>query len=443
MKIKRITIGNYKNIAETTLDLTKMISLVSTNNYGKTNILEAIRFAFDFISASTKERNTMMGYRRGIPLSPTLAGNIEFDCPDLGIYRYVRYGFKFAWYNDQDSGGIITDETLEMRSSESVRYTAYLKRNKGQYKASKEKSGFRNLSLAQDVLAINVIPSFEEIDISPVICKIKKLGYRMCNTLELDKSFQPNPIEFGFDAKSSLAFDDDDIPRALSVLKKEYPDQFDLFIETIYDLFPEFKHIELSSYALKGMVPQLKAVVLSPEDGDGSSIGIEDKTSIPYHVKDEIYRLIIHSYHLNQPLSMEHMSTGTKRIFWLIANAIFSGCYNTNILGVDEIETSIHPKMISSLLEALSEILGNTSMIVTSHSPYLIQYLKPESIYVGIPNENGVAKFKRIHSSKVKNIINTARSLDTSVGEYIFELMSGDSDSAEILTAYLEDNCNG
>ena len=96
MRIKRITIGNFKNLAETTLDLTRMIALVSTNNYGKSNLLEAIRFGFDFISASPKERNTMMRWRRGIPLSPELAGKeykfvIEFDDPELNQYRFVRY----------------------------------------------------------------------------------------------------------------------------------------------------------------------------------------------------------------------------------------------------------------------------------------------------------------------------------------------------------------
>ena len=126
----------------------------------------------------------------------------------------------------------------------------------------------------------------------------------------------------------------------------------------------------------------------------------------------------------------------------MIANAVFGGSYHTNILGVDEIETSIHPKMIRRLLEALSDILEETSMIVTSHSPYLIQYLKPESIYVGVPNDSGVATFRRIHPSKVKNLISTTRELETSVGEYLFELMSGDEDSAAILSAYLEDSCN-
>ena len=44
MRIKRITIGNFKNLAETTLDLTHMIALVSTHNYGKSNLLEATRW---------------------------------------------------------------------------------------------------------------------------------------------------------------------------------------------------------------------------------------------------------------------------------------------------------------------------------------------------------------------------------------------------------------
>lgn len=79
-------------------------------------------------------------------------------------------------------------------------------------------------------------------------------------------------------------------------------------------------------------------------------------------------------------------------------------------------------------------------MIITSHSPYLIQYLKPDSIYVGVPNEDGVASFRRIHPKKIKYLLNTTRKLETSIGEYLFELMSGDSDSSKILSAYLEDN---
>lgn len=437
MKLNSITVGNFKNLEETTIDLNSMVAIVSTNNYGKSNLLEAIRFGFDFISASPKGRANMMRWTRGIPLVPSLANkdfvfSLEFDSNTAGEYRFIRYSFSFAWINDNNTGACITDENIEARATESVRYTSYLKRKEGMFRAGKNVTGFRKANFGKEVLAIDVLSSIDNIELGDTISQIKELTYRICDTLELSRSFQPTPIEFDFNDNSGLAFDDDDIPKALSVLQKENPDKYELFIETIYDLFPEFKKIELKSYALKEKENfQLKTVMFSSQEDDSQNF------DIPYHIKDEVYKLIIDSQFLNQPISMEYMSTGTKRLIWLIASAIFGSNCGTNIIGVDEIETSIHPKMIKNLLESINDILQDTSMIVTSHSPYLIQYLKPESIYVGLPNNNGVASFKKIQHTKIKSLAKRTKELGTSIGEYLFELMAGDEDDAAILSAYL------
>lgn len=436
MRIKRITVGNFKNIAETTLDCSRMIALVSVNNYGKSNLLEAIRFGFDFISGSSKTRTRQMHWRRGIPLSPALMGkdfvfSVEFDEPELGEYRFGRYGYRFAWYNDQNTGARITDETLELRPTESVRYTAYLKRNEGKYRSSKSTTAFRKLSLTNEALAIDAIELSEDVEITKVIRRLKKIGYRICDSLELDDSFMPNPIEFDVE---NVVLANEDIPRTLALLRNKRPDLYDRYIETIYELFPEFLKIELQTMVVREKASQSSSIKFT-ETGEYQK---EELPEIPYHIRDEIHRIVIESKYLNQPISMEHMSTGTKRIFWLIANAVLSEYRGIHILGIDEIETSIHPKMIRSLLEAVEENLGSASMIVTSHSPYMIQYLKPESIYIGLPNENGVAHFHRIQEGKVKRLLNVTRKIDTSVGEFLFELMSGDDDATKILASYLE-----
>lgn len=444
MILKSITVGNFKNIDLTTLDLKKMISLISVNNYGKSNLIDAIRFGFDFITASVKVRNTMMHWVKGIPLVESLADkdftfSIEFEDTSLNEYRYVRYGYSFSWVKDDGSGAVITDESIEIRSNESIRYTSYLKRNFGKYKAGKSKTGFRNISLAKDTLAIDILSSLDNVEISNVVTAIKSIGYRMCNSLEVDDSYQPGVIEFDFTPDSKFPLDDNDIPRALNILNQKNPQQFTLFLETIYDLFPEFKDIKLQSYTLKEEDSQRIKALIDSSASTISTTSKDQEPKVPYRIRDEIYRLIIQSVYLNQPISMEHMSTGTKRIFWLIANAIFGESYGINLLGVDEIETSIHPRMTKNLLESLSDILGDASMILTSHSPYIIQYLKPESIYIGVPNDQGLAKFKRIQPSKIKNILTLSRDLEISIGEYLFELMSGDKDSADILLSYLED----
>ena len=95
--------------------------------------------------------------------------------------------------------------------------------------------------------------------------------------------------------------------------------------------------------------------------------------------------------------------------------------------------------MLKSLLENLDEVLDNTSLIVSSHSPFLVQYVKPEKIYVGVPNDAGIARFKRVQSGQVKALVNSARNLGMSVGEYLFELMTGDEDASKMLSFYLED----
>ena len=56
-----------------------------------------------------------------------------------------------------------------------------------------------------------------------------------------------------------------------------------------------------------------------------------------------------------------------------------------------------------------------------------------------MPNTNGTAEFRKTKNSRIKALIKTARDNALSVGEYLFELMSGDRDAIETLAFYLED----
>lgn len=56
MKINSITVGGFKNLNTTKLELDNICAIISPNNYGKSNLLEAIDFGFDFIHESRKGR---------------------------------------------------------------------------------------------------------------------------------------------------------------------------------------------------------------------------------------------------------------------------------------------------------------------------------------------------------------------------------------------------
>lgn len=440
MKINSITVGGFKNLNTTKLELDNICAIISPNNYGKSNLLEAIDFGFDFIHESRKGRKSMMGWVRGIPLCLALENSeyrfeIEFEDEELGEYKYVRYGFSFKWHRDDEKGDCITDEWIETRENTSVRYTSYLKRKEGKYRKSKSTTAYRKIELDGLQLAIDVLGLIEDIEIVNVINAIQRIAFRVCSSLDLRDRYQPSPLEYIEDGEDSIRFDDTDVPKALQRLKNKAPELYELFEESLSIMFPEFTSINLNEYTLTDQNVE-RQMMVTVADKKLSEEEIEKE--IPFKLREHIYRLFVKCDYMNQPLSMANMSTGTKRVIWLLANAYIANYMEAGIVGIEEIETSIHPKMMRQLLEIITEALGNAPLIISSHSPYLVQYLKPDKIYIGVPNNRGVAEFRRIQKNKMKVIISNSRDMGLSVGEYLFELLSGDSDSYEMLESFLE-----
>jgi predicted ATPase len=436
MKLLSLTVGGFRNIAETTIELGGITTFVSPNNYGKSNLLKAIEFATIFINESPRTRSVMMGYVGGIPLVPELAKEdfrfqVEFEDPDLGEYRFVRYGFSFSWRRDDGTGQVITDETIEINPQRGGRWTNYLRRDKGKYKKSHDTRSFRTIQLDGNQLAIDVLTAIEDIDINPAIKMIKEIGFMLCASIDASSRFRPTPLEIKDDAEGEkmVAFDDEDLPRAMYRLKVNHKERYDDLLSALFTLFPEFEDISVNPYELKKEEHDALEKTLQTPDGE------ED---VPFRIRDELYRMTVRSSNLNQPVNITMMSMGTQRIVWLLTNVIIAEAYDAQCIGIEEVETSIHPKMLGELLELLDENIGETSLLITSHSPFLIQYLKPQQIYIGEPSDNGIARFKRIREDEVEKINSYAHDRGLGFGEYLFELMSSDSDGSAMLASVLE-----
>lgn len=437
MKLLSVAVSGFRNVAQTTIELGGISAIVSPNNYGKSNLLQAIDFGFEFMKSSSRQRESMMRSLNCMPLNPKLANDdfrfsITLDDPALGEYRFVRYGFSFAWLRDDGEGCRITDETIEISSKERGPWTNYLKRNEGKYKKSHDTRSFRSISLDGTKLAIDVLTAIEDIDINGAIKSVLSASFDICDSLDTDNRFRSTPLELKVQHPddSFVMFDDEDLSRSLFHLSKASPERYEDFQAAVYTLFPEFEEISAVSYAINPEEHSRLVEMLGAADAD---------TDIPFRIKDELYRLMIKSSHVNQPVDVSYMSTGTKRIIWLIANVMIAGAKGAGGIGIEEVETSIHPRMTQELLEILNESVADTSLLLTSHSPYLIQYLKPEKVYVGVPNEDGVAYFRKMRPSKVKGAVAAAYNHGFGLGEYLFSLMSDDGDGARVLRGLLED----
>lgn len=416
MKIKSLFLSGFRNIQNTRIEIDGITALVSPNNYGKSNILHGLAFAFEFIVAGERQRKAMLSSKSAIPLTKVLEREpfrfeVEFHDPKFGDYAFVRYGFELAWYRDDGQGQRILDEWIDMRTHESVKYTGYLKRGVGKYRNTKESQALRNINLEHFQLAVDMLSAVDDLAYANVVDSIRKLSFRSCSAIDSDRYFEPFPFEpIGV---AQFSFDALDISTLLAKLKSENSNRFFLFVEAAKNLFPEILEIEIKTVKFgEGMKFVLEKDQSNQEDEDP-----------PFKIREELHKVYVKVKHLNQTISAEYLSEGTRRLFGLLA-IMFSSDANTHLIGIEELESSIHPRLLEQTLNLLHENLGDLSLLVTSHSPYLIQYLKLDKIYIGVPNDEGVARFQPVQKGKMGNLVRNADDLGLSAGEYLFELMS-------------------
>ncbi len=439
MKIQRLSVSGFRNIKNVTVDASGITVLAATNNFGKSNVIDAISLGMRFINMSPQERDMQFGIVRNMPLVPALSREpyrftVSFDVEGLSEYRHAEYSFSFLWERDDGTGAKIVDETLVITPEGGKRGTAYLKRREEKYRKGYGTRSWRNISLDTDQLAIDVLTAVDDIGINPIIRDIKRLKvflYHDIDPAEIGR-MRMAPIALAGSRESAAFADDPEFPHALYRLKEEYPDRYDGFTSDVLELFPEFKGLSVERYEIASKERErLKEMLGGTDDSEDEAI--------PFRVRDDLYRIVIDSQWLNQPLDISYMSDGTSRVIWLIANTIFASIDGGSFIAIEELETSVHPRLMKGLLEILDEERGDIPILITSHSPYLVQYLKLGNVYLGAGDTDGAAVFGRISPAKQGRFVDAARANGMAPGEYIFELMSGDEDAQRLLEAYLED----
>jgi predicted ATPase len=95
------------------------------------------------------------------------------------------------------------------------------------------------------------------------------------------------------------------------------------------------------------------------------------------------------------------LSDGTLRIF-----GILLALYQTpapSLLVIEEPEQTVHPGVLGVLADAFREAAETTQLIITTHSPNLIDYFAPEEVRV-VSLEGGLTKVGHIKQSQVEAV---------------------------------------
>lgn len=388
MEINKLTLSGFCNIKQFEINLTDFNALVAPNNYGKSNILEGIRFAFKFITSSVSVREAMMSDAAYIPINIVTSEipfkfGIEFTNSEKASQVKYSYSFSFEWAkNNKDVGSCIVEECLTETSLEYRRPHTLIKRTKqdeGLYVSSPTGRCRNNANVGAKELVIDSLATMDGLFFQDVLKGIKHLGLNLVETSSFDKQ---QLCKFIFN------------------LKEQEPLRYSMFEDAVTHIVSNIETI----------APTCSKLSLAAGD-------------VPYRIEDAIYDIRINEKSNNQDISISRISSGSRRIITIIAEIIKAEMTGSSIICIEELENSVHPKLLENIILLVQSFAEGITIITTSHSPYLVRYLKSRQLTFGLPNSEGVASFHKLKKTKVKTVVKRASAMELTLGEYMFELM--------------------
>lgn len=406
MRLESITIEGFKNIDKVSIELGEGITaLVSPNGYGKTNVIEAIRFAMDYIHADPESKSEMMSELSCVPVNRDFVGenfSVEFsfahdyeDNSSKGVY-----GFEFEWLYDPDKRGIVK-EWLEIREEEkSKRFNKMISRDGNAYYRSAPTGRCSTpIEVAPNELVINRIAHDSKLFYHSIVSELNQITMHDNLTEQID------------------------LPTFLYELKQKNATRFQIIGSALTTVFEDIEAIDAQQISV------------------ARQHGVKASNKVPFVNDNSMYSLYVKKKSLNQPIDYRCLSRGEKAVLMMMACQMLSEQRGDVMFCLDEPENSLHPELIQSyidLLEQLQLSAPDCSILITTQNPFILQYLMTRKIYIALPNERTAADFRKISDKRVKQLWKDSDSCDESVGLYILDLLSSDEDGIMQLKSYLE-----
>jgi len=326
--ITRVILRNYKSIGHCDVRLGPLTYLVGINGSGKSNFLDALHLVRDALTGSLdnalNERGGLSEVRRRSSGQPTHFGiRLELRLPSgqCGHYAFSVGALEERGYEVQTEECVI----------EGIGKGPFFQIDRGKLRASSE-SAFP--SVTPDRLALVAASGLTVF--RPMFDALTSTGFYNLNPKLMRELQKPQEGRLLKPAGENIA-------SVIGHLERVAPEQ----LAVVQDY-------------LQTVVPMVQ--------------GVERKQIGPMETL-EFRQEMAGARHPWRFLA-QNMSDGTLRALGILV-ALFQGNpdHSPTLVGIEEPETALHPAASAALREALTRASGQTQVIVTSHSPDLLDDL--------------------------------------------------------------------
>lgn len=356
--ITRVVLRNYKSIAACDVRLSPLTYLVGANGSGKSNFIDALHFVRDALSGSLdnaiNERGGLSEVRRRSSGHPTHFGiRLEFKLPngERGVYAFAVGALPSGGYEVQ-------------REECSVGGTGkgpYFLLEHGKLVKTSETTF---PTVTADRLAL--VSASGLAVFRPVYDALVAMGFYNLNPKVIRELQKPQDGRL-------LKPSGENIASVIGHLLRTNPEALGTIQEYLHAVVP--------------MVHGVERQVVGPME----SLSFQQDMAGAKHP----WRFLA-----------QNMSDGTLRALGILT-ALFQGNsdHSPSLIGIEEPETALHPAASAALREALGRAAERTQVLVTSHSPDLLDDLDiPADSLLVVASEEGATRVAPVDNASKRAI---------------------------------------
>lgn len=363
-RIEYLKVKNYRALRSIELtDLTPLTVLLGPNGSGKSTVFDV----FSFLSECFETGLRAAWDRRGKAKEIRTRGQtgpvvIELKYREQPTFPIITYHLAI---DDGPKGPIVKEEWLQWRRLAKGKPFRFLDYAEGKGEAvSGEMPDAEDKRVATplrspDLIAVNTLGQFEQ---HPRVAALREFitdWYVSYLSVEDTKKKQP---EMG--PQERLSRSGDNIANVLQFLKEHHPNR----LEAIFG-------------RLRQRIPRIEGVVVEPMP-DGNLL---------LEIKDAPF---------DQPVLARFASDGTiKMLAYLL---VLHDPNPPRFIGIEEPENFLHPRLLPELAEECRSASARSQLLVTTHSPFFLDELRPEEVRVLYRDVAGHTQAVRV--SEVKRV---------------------------------------
>ncbi|MBF2057737.1 MAG: AAA family ATPase [Cyanobacterium sp. T60_A2020_053] len=383
-RIENLKVQNYRALHNLELkNITPLTVFLGPNGSGKSTIFDVFAFLSECFTESLRKAWDRRGRFRELR---TRGSNepiiIEIKYRERNDYPLITYHLAI---DEKNNRPFISEEWLHWRRGSHGKPFRFLDFKKGQGQVvsgempdDQDERIFEQLE-SPEFIAVNTLGQFAKHPRVSALRKFITSWYLSYLTADNTRT-QPDA-----GAQERLSPTGDNLPNVIQYLKEDHPQRLEHILHSLSHRIPRLEKVEAS---------------------------IMPNGQLLLQIKDAPFK---------EPILGKFASDGTLKMLAYLT--VLYDPFPPQLIGIEEPENHLHPRLLPELSEECRSASSSSQLMVTSHSPFFIDCLRPEELWVLYRDKKGFTQAKNTANMRgIKEFLNNGATLGDLWMEDYFEV---------------------